>query len=644
MPNFNTIQVVNAGRSRTIGTTTDNLALARNLIIPNGVGLESEALSTSDDILVKLADNGGLSTVQIQDSDNAVVTSIDSDGNMDISGNLSVTGNIISRDEERVLVADNFLDVNFGYVATTFESGGIAVNYQTTGAGTNLSINTATNTLTFSAVSGEDEPKVVASTASGIPADTYSADDIIQISGTPNAENDGFYVVFTNAVAGTIEFKSTATTTPDSINFKPAQVNVTSEAQSSGTVTISKVKVTTLQVKSDGTWETATGDSDTDFASPGDLGGSSLQEAYALGNTIAMTDADGNFDVSVGSGTPAISLDAAANSNFTVAGGSLTLSTTTSGAISVSSAGTAAFASASGSAATFGDGVFTLSSTSGAVTETGLTDLTLSGSGTVTITGDTASKFGDDVGTVDFDGSGAITDTGVVSYGLTPSAAFSVSGGTTTGISGSGDMTLDSTAGAIAIGSNTTTGVDINAATGTSVIDLKVAGSSKFAVNGTASTLDSQYSLAFGTLGTATAPTSGASVQFTNNTGSALVKGTVVALNASGELVAADCDGAGTANFPIGAVANEIADGAAGPVAVFGMMAVISASGACPASDRGKPVYLTDLATGSVSTTPPSTAGDTVFQVGILQAADTDVGALRLAYILFQPQFIADLA
>lgn len=60
-----------------------------------------------------------------------------------------------------------------------------------------------------------------------------------------------------------------------------------------------------------------------------------LQTAYVAGNTIVTSGPEGSFDVS---GTEAISLDASAASNFTVAGAVLTLATTTSGNIRISSA------------------------------------------------------------------------------------------------------------------------------------------------------------------------------------------------------------------------------------------------------------------------------------------------------------------
>ena len=648
MANFSTIQVVNAGRSRTIGGA-DSLLILQDVVVTNGKGLKSAAGATSDDIAITLADNAGLSTLQIKDLAGNNVTVVDSDGNMDISGNLSVTGTIISRDEERVLVADNFLDINFGHVSTTALSGGIAVNYKSTAAGTNKSINTATNTITFTAVAGADRPKLVAATGSAIAANTYAANDIVQIAGTTNAENDGFYVVQTNAVAGTIEFLSTVKTTPDSINFKPAQVNFDSGAQSSGTVTISKVEVTVLQVKvSNGTWETATGDEDGDFATPGDLGGSSLQEAYVLGNTIGMTNASGNFDVSNASGTNAISLDAAAASNFTVAGGNLTLSTTGSGALALTSAGIATMTSASGSAATINDSVGTLVMTSGSLTETGLVNTTLTGSGTMTLTGGGVSTFGDDTGTLIFDGAGAVTTNGMTSVDLDGSGAVSIN--SSAGVINVGDDAVaqainigtGAAARTITVGANASTKVVVNAASGTAGVELQVAGATKLAVNGTASSIDSQYALVFGTLGSAAAPNSLNAVILANASGVQLDKGKIVALNASGQLQLADAN-AGAAGdsirCPVGAPVANIGDGAGGPVAISGMVPVFCANDSdCEASDRGKPVYLTGTA-GAVSSTPPSASGNTVFQVGILQAAS----ASNLAYVLWQPQFIADI-
>jgi hypothetical protein len=288
--------------------------------------------------------------------------SIDFDTNLSVAGNLDVTGNIISRDEERVLVQDNFLDVNFGYTGTTALEGGLAANYKTQAASTNLSIVTSGNTLTFSAASGSTRPKVVAGTASGIPQNTFASSDLVQIAGTTNAENDGIYVVNTNGVAGTIEFNSTAITSPDTINAKFAQVNFTAQAVSSGTVTISKVNIGALQVNASGNWEVQSGNTDSTFSSYSPLGTSTLQQAYDAGATIT-TDASGaiaftlsadnqgftvegssggNGDVSIG-GTTAVSkydLNASgAASSVKTTGQNLTVETVSSGELKLAAAG-----------------------------------------------------------------------------------------------------------------------------------------------------------------------------------------------------------------------------------------------------------------------------------------------------------------
>ena len=331
---------------------------------------------------------------------------IEFDTSVAVAGNLDVTGNIISRDEQRVLVQDNFLDINFGYITNTGLSGGIAVNYKATTTGktintqnigvavinngnvsdgdtvtvgsaggnvvftakasgaagqqfniggsasataTNLaaaieangafsaSVSSASNTVVeitsggtsiatsdssafevdanlsidFDAAAGANRPKLTVASSSLIPNGTFAANDIIQISGTTNAENDGFYIVHANT-DGVIEIKSTEISgSADTLNSKFAQVNFTNETETGGQVTIFKVNVSVLQANAtSGTFETQQGDQDTDFSSFSSLGGS-LQVAYDLGNTITT------------SGTNPVALTLAAdNAGFSVQGNS----------------------------------------------------------------------------------------------------------------------------------------------------------------------------------------------------------------------------------------------------------------------------------------------------------------------------------
>ena len=65
---------------------------------------------------------------------------------------------------------------------------------------------------------------------------------------------------------------------------------------------------------------------------------------------------------------------------------------------------------------------------------------------TLAITGSTSAKFGDGVGTIDFDGSGNMADTGVASYVFTPTGIYSVIAG--------GAVSFNSTGGTFNIASN----------------------------------------------------------------------------------------------------------------------------------------------------------------------------------------------
>ena len=215
---------------------------------------------------------GGFTT--LASSGLASLNSLAVTGDATVGGNLDVTGTIISRDEERVLVQDNFLDINFAYVGTTALAGGLAVNYKTVAGATNLSIDASVDNLTFAAQDGTTNPKV-SGTAGQLPDDTFTVGDIIQIAGTSNGENDGFYVVQAEA-AGEISINDISDA--GSTNAKFAQNNFTSETDASNPITISKVEITTLQVNSSGTWVTYTGSTNGDFAGAGsDLGSSSYR-------------------------------------------------------------------------------------------------------------------------------------------------------------------------------------------------------------------------------------------------------------------------------------------------------------------------------------------------------------------------------
>jgi len=215
-------------------------------------------------------------------------------GNSSITGNLSVTGTLISQDEQQVLVKDNFLDLNFGYVGTSYEQTGLTFNFKAI-TGKVRTIDTTSNNVNFTAGTSSNRAKVVADTASGIPADTYAINDLIQISGTTNGDNDGIYVVQKQDVAGTLEIKSSTLSTPDAVNAKFALLNFTTEEEVTSTaLTIAKVDLMALRSSSAGALESATGDADGDFNTYTAVGAGSttLQNAYDNGQTIVVNGGD----------------------------------------------------------------------------------------------------------------------------------------------------------------------------------------------------------------------------------------------------------------------------------------------------------------------------------------------------------------
>lgn len=203
-------------------------------------------------------------------------------GSMSIAGNLDVAGVITARDEERVLVHDNFLDVNFGTTSSTAEPGGLNVVYKSLAT---LPVDTATYSINFQAQSGTDGAKLEISDSSGslsIPSSLFSAGNIVQIQGTDDANNDGLYVVKSFTSGGsthTVEFEYTG------YSFSPAQNDFTAGSQSTGTVNLDHVDCSMLTVNANGEFRVATGSIDSDFAATSALAGS-LQDAYNLGQEI----------------------------------------------------------------------------------------------------------------------------------------------------------------------------------------------------------------------------------------------------------------------------------------------------------------------------------------------------------------------
>ena len=525
-------------------------------------------------------------------------------GNSSITGNLTVTGTLFSQDEEQVLVKDNFIDLNFGNLSTSYGQAGLTINFQATATG--VVINTTSNNVNFTAGTTTARAKVVADTAAGIPADTFAANDIIQISGTTNGDNDGLYVVQANGVAGQIDILSSTLTSPDAINAKFALSNFTTEEETVSTgLNIRKVNLLALRSSASGQLEQAAGSTDGQFenADYQSVGSDTpLQDAYNAGNAIATSGSNpvsitmandnagfsvqgnsgGDGNVSIGGTTAVNSFVVGASgaaSSITSTGQNLTLATATSGNISLSSAGTSTIDS---------DDTLTIkmdadaNSAKNLVIQANNTNVGGSATAVVQVDGDDGVQlqFG---GAIKVNVENAITAfSNTIQADTTAGLKFGGSGTQVIGIRDQDDMAQNANN------------------------ELATQQSIKAYV-------DSRGASDFSSVVSMTAD------------GTGLAARDVVAINASGQATKADADAIATSNV-IGVAIAAIAGGAVGQIATYGTLAGYSGLTA------GARQYAS-LTAGGLTETAPTAAGDCVVQVGYALSATT---------LIIQPVFLLE--
>lgn len=152
----------------------------------------------------------------------------------EIVGDLLVSGTTTSVNTEVVNVADNHLYLNAGYTTNSAETGGLVVNYLPTATGDTSTTGGFATT----------------STVNTTGAATFSAGDIIQISGAANEANNGIFEVLTHA-ANVL----TIDTTPTEDFTQNAFTVDTGDT----TAVITQVNVSIMRAGTDGIWETGSG-------------------------------------------------------------------------------------------------------------------------------------------------------------------------------------------------------------------------------------------------------------------------------------------------------------------------------------------------------------------------------------------------
>jgi len=172
--------------------------------------------------------------------------------NVQIVGNLDVTGTTTTVDSQNVLIQDNCIYLNNGYISTSAFPGCIVVNYLATA---NVS-SVAVGGFTAGPGSGSGPTVETDNTYSG-----WVAGDIIQISGANNDTNNGLFEVesYSNP---TLTIRGVGGT---AVSFGYFQDDFVTDVTVMGS--IRQIFISSISSGSDGAWEMSFGDSNSSTVS-----------------------------------------------------------------------------------------------------------------------------------------------------------------------------------------------------------------------------------------------------------------------------------------------------------------------------------------------------------------------------------------
>jgi len=558
---------------------------------------------------------------------------IDVIGNASVGGNLNVVGDIISGGSENVVISDPAIDLGVG--ATTAQTTGFSFVAK---AGTN------SNTITSITASTR---VVVCSAATSI-----AANDIVQISGSSDASNNGLYVVASvaspnitlgnTAYVGTAPFIQTALN-GDSTGGTISQVNLKALVVAGNNL----INDGGASPYPEGTLlEAFSADAViSDFTTDGSYvvvgsGTTTLQDAYDSGNTITLTNGNNLAVSKATSGTASITLEANANSSFsTVTTGDLTFS---SAAALSSTATTTNTISASSASA----GAVVLNATNAASSveiKVNSSPIIEANSAGASITGTLdASGLASLDGGIDVDGAFTVADT---SGNVSTTGTLNVDSTSTFG----DNITLDKATGsAQGISKTSSAGGDdfiismLGANDASLLLDSEGTGADAIGISASAGDIAMEAE-ASGKSITITASLPHFATRMSTET-SIADKDALYITQVGGvvRVAKADATQASTAKFSL--VALNAASGSGGSpanlnTAMNGIVNMTNATTWSTASHAGVPVYLSKTA-GQIThdISGFTTAGNVIFQVGIaINGSGNDW------QILLQPQFIMEI-
>lgn len=387
----------------------------------------------------------------------------------EFDANVVIKGQLIVKDQETVLISDNFLDLNSGYTTASAQAGGMTVNYSPT--------STASTSTAFTAGSnGVANPIVAVASASG-----FLVNDIIQISSATDKANDGLYIIQAISSNNLSVYGVGTAGVPSAHEWAKNQFTTNTD-DTAGAIT--KVAISIMKADTSGDWQVGKGSNTSSISyaaiQTGTDSSDTLQAAYEAGQTIT-TDANGalvfagnqlihssssgGFRVSTG----ALDVDSSADfdvtafdvlvsgAGFSIDGAGASNVSTSSGAMTLSGAG----------GLSLQDGTATLSLASAALTSSALASAALAPSGAFDVDAGAAMTLDAASFTVGGDGdTGAIAMTATSAAMTLTAAGISLAGGsseidiTTTGALDLNSAALTVTPSTMAINPSSTFDLD----------------------------------------------------------------------------------------------------------------------------------------------------------------------------------------
>ena len=435
---------IDTGKNITLDSSNGNISLDST----NGsISLDSKTNSNFSTSTGSLTFSGaaGVSITSTTSTNGVSVTSTGGTLTLDGTGQtVDLNATTLDLDATTIDIDSTTVNLNSTTINSNFIDNNIIGNTNITG---NLNMNTGTNRYTFPTNRPNNSYILSASDANGT---LEWVEPSASITSTFSDPNTSLEIGKNLKVGGNLETTGIGT-------IKNLTFNSGSIVSSSGAIDFSNNNLTTTgTVKAGiGTFTTVTiGNITIDVNEIKVLNGAPLDGA-SKADTVVVTDSNRDVtnindlsitnDLHLNSDSSELSLGSGKDYKITH-DGSTGATTSTTGKHDITVGASSTWKTTSGTLTIEGESTTSIGDDtaklvfdgSGAVSETGMTSLTLTPSNTVTIQGTGVSKYGDITGTLEFDGSGAVSETGMTSLTLTPSNTVTIQGA---GVSKYGDDT-----------------------------------------------------------------------------------------------------------------------------------------------------------------------------------------------------------